>query len=150
MFYTIIASILVLTTAVYILKRMGIVRVCPICAGIAGTWMGLIIGRAAGWDVEPAALAILLGASVAGITYLVEKKKGQMSEWRKAALMLTGLAGGWGIVKESWIVAAILLALFTVLLALKGERAKDSGGPVLSSGSAGTQGDLVKKLEDCC
>ena len=58
---TAILSILVITGFVWLLNRITPYKVCPICAGVSGTWLFMLGARFLGYSVDPAILAMLLG-----------------------------------------------------------------------------------------
>src|SRR3990172_8674039 len=67
-------SILAISGVAWAAKRMLRVPVCPICLGVGGTWLWMLIGRSLGYAVDATMLAILLGGSVAGIAYQLERR----------------------------------------------------------------------------
>ncbi len=85
--YIALASILVIAAMAWLIRRFlsfgegsafgGKVNICPICAGVAGTWLWMFAGILT--DQLPIAsyqlpIAILMGGSVVGIAYQIEKK----------------------------------------------------------------------------
>ena len=66
-------SILGIAALVWTVNRLSKTLWCPICVGVAGTWLWMIVARYAGVSIDPTMLAILLGGSVAGTAYLLEK-----------------------------------------------------------------------------
>ena len=132
-----------LTVLVYLLNRANFFRVCSICAGIAGVWIGLVVLRLAGRSVDPVVLALLLGGSVVGAMYLIEKEAHELHLYQKTGLVLAGFAGAYGIVVESWVEAALGILAFALLYMLvrRGTGRHDA---------APANKDLIKKMEDCC
>ena len=78
----------ILTTTVSIFAIAGVAwaarkllraPVCPICLGVGGTWLWMLIARSLGYAVDTTMLAILLGGSVAGIAYLAQLAAGTVA-----------------------------------------------------------------------
>ena len=71
-----ILSILFLTLIVWIINKKLSVPICPICAGVALTWLSMILGMWFGFlrvsDYE-FITAILMGASIGGIVTELKK-----------------------------------------------------------------------------
>ena len=126
-----IASILCLTALGWLARKATSSRICPICAGVAGTWLWLLVAREFGVDVDASVLALLLGATVAGAAYQLEKRlpEGRSSLAWKTLFVPAGLAAAHGLVAPNWIVAgAGLVALFvltTLFLASSRASARD-------------------------
>ena len=75
-FITILA-ILAITIVIWIFNKISPYKVCPICAGVSGTWFFILIAIYLGWlSREPWIIiaAIAMGGSVVGIAYQGEKK----------------------------------------------------------------------------
>lgn len=141
-FLTVISLILVVTALSYVLYQKGIVRVCPICAGIASMWIVLIALRIAGWPVDPAVLALLLGGSAVGMSFSLEKRR-HMHPLVKATFIVVGLLFAHNIVIENWPLALIDAA---VLSAFSYFIMKDNSG----GDDSGKNDELVKNMDDCC
>ena len=69
-----IISIVVLAALAWAVKEMFSLKLCPICAGVSLTWLGLLLLRYTGNVVDTVALGILMGGSVVGMAYTVDKK----------------------------------------------------------------------------
>jgi len=120
--------------------------ICPVCFGVAGTWLWMLGARYAGFPVDAAMLAVLLGASVVGIAGQLE---GGLPQGRSALLWKTlalplGFVAAYGLVTERWIVVAITGLALVLLAALF----------LLPRRLAATDEAAVKKLEQqmkkCC
>ena len=71
-----IASILILTAVFAALRKFRVIKICPICAGVSGTWIWMISGIFL--DLLPIShfqlpTAILMGGSIVGLAYRLEK-----------------------------------------------------------------------------
>lgn len=72
-----IISILSLTSIVWVLNKILLIKICPICAGVSLTWLWMLLGMGYGLlSIEKYQLitAILMGGSVVGITNKIEEK----------------------------------------------------------------------------
>lgn len=143
-----IVSILIITFAVWLVARAVPFTACPICAGVFLTWLGLLGARGMGYEVDAVIPAILMGGSVVGIAYQLEKKLNAVSQdtrlFFKTLFMSAGFIAAYAILVQWWI--ALLLAA-TFLAAV-------SGWFVFSNRVVRLQkeaiGDIEKKMEECC
>ncbi len=70
----VILAIAILFPVLLIGKRITGIKFCVICAGVSLTWIGLLVLRFLDVTVDSVVLAMLMGESVVGIYYLLEKK----------------------------------------------------------------------------
>ncbi|MBI2639485.1 MAG: hypothetical protein HYW90_01165 [Candidatus Sungbacteria bacterium] len=146
-------SIFALTGLVLLSNKILPFTVCPICAGVSGTWFWILFGLYAGLlEAESWRMIALLamGGSVAGIAYQLEKRLPQGSSlllW-KTLFIPIGFIAVYALIL-SWLFAFAVSIVFLLLLAvwffkkpywLAGS-GKESGKAV---------GELEKKMEDCC
>lgn len=139
-----IASILILTVLVRLANSILQSSVCPVCAGSLLTWVGLIGAHLAGYTVNLAIPAVLMGGSVVGIAYQLEKKF-----WRpadapllfKTLFMPGGFLAAYAVLAEEWI-GALVITAFLVIVAYA--FIPKQSLPV------GTTMNVKKKIEDCC
>ena len=140
------ASIAVLTAFAFAIRRLARVPLCPICAGVAGTWAWLLLASWYGVSMDPVLPALLMGGSVVGITYQLERRirPGHSPLLMKAVLMPLGFLAAYALLARVWplglaaavgIVAASAFFLFP---------------PRAAPGGHGTRERLVKELDDCC
>jgi len=138
-------SILIVSALVWLANRILSLAVCPVCAGVFLTWVGLTVAHFLGYQMDLEIPALLMGGSVVGIAYQLEKKSRNLSAdamflW-KTVFILVGFIAAYGILEELW---AVFLIAITLLLLLS----------QLLVGSAGTRreaaSDLEKKMEGCC
>jgi hypothetical protein len=141
-----IASILVLAGLAWTASRLLRMPLCPICTGVAGTWLWMLVARHYGIAVDAAMLSILLGGSVVGIAYQLEKRlAGARSPlaW-KTLFIPAGFAAAYGLALASWAVLAAALFLLVLLSAyFLWPRA------TASTSSAAVQ-ELESKMKNCC
>ncbi|MDP2664447.1 MAG: hypothetical protein Q8O97_00530 [bacterium] len=74
MLTTVIVSIAVITGAVWLVGKVLPFKVCPICAGVSGTWLWMLVALFLGYEIDLVIAAMLLGGSVVGIAYQLEKR----------------------------------------------------------------------------
>lgn len=78
-------------------------KICPICTLTAGTWITLLIYRELGHAVDPVILAILMGGSVVGIAYTLNRS----SAWFKLAFVPVGFVAVYAIVSQYWLMSLV-------------------------------------------
>src|SRR3989344_9393585 len=104
-----IISILTITLLVWLVSKFLPFAVCPICAGSLLTWAGLLGLYFTGYPIDPVLPAVLMGGSVVGIMYQVDKKLSDRSAGArllfKVFFMPTGIIAAYSILKEWWIVS---------------------------------------------
>lgn len=74
-----LASIYLITLAAWILKKFTKWNICPICVGVCATWIWLLVAKFTnmqpfGYEIPDIIPAVLMGGSVVGIAYQIEKK----------------------------------------------------------------------------
>ena len=72
-----IISILFLTLAAWAFRQMTSFKICPFCAGVLGTWIWMLTAYYLGYRIDIAIPAMLMGGSVIGISYALEKYRKQ-------------------------------------------------------------------------
>lgn len=69
-----ILSIIILFIILLVLKRLLSIKFCVICTSVSLTWMLLLVLYWLGKFPYPVLIAVLMGQSVVGVYYLLEKK----------------------------------------------------------------------------
>lgn len=143
---TTIVSILAIAGVAWAASRLLRIPLCPICTGVAGTWLWMLIARQFGIAVDAAMLSTLLGGSVVGIAYQLEKRlAGARSPllW-KMLFIPAGFAAAYALAEAHWALLAMTLAVLVLLAAYF----------LLPRGSARTSSATVQELEskmkNCC
>lgn len=141
-----IASMLVLGLLAWLAARASRLPVCPVCVGVAGTWLWMIVARLAGYAVDTTLLGILMGASVVGFAQAVETRlpPGRSPLAWKALALPVGIVAAAGIAGEHWSLAGAAggaLALLTAIV-LRRRDAKTSESAVVSQ--------LEERMKKCC
>ncbi len=113
-------SIFVITGIVWFFGKFSSIKICPICAGVAGTWFWLLTGMIFGQlpiTNYQLPVAILMGGSIAGIAYQTEKhflrRMEQALLW-KAIFIPLGFATVFMIVNFFWLQALIGILILKV------------------------------------
>ncbi len=143
-----ILSITAIAGAAWGVNRAFGARICPVCAGVAGTWVWLLIARQLGYPIDPLILALLIGGSVVGIAYSTEK---YLLPCRSALLwkMLfvpMGFVAGYGVLAERWVMAsAAFLGLVIALLVFLRFPQKTA-----SASESARIAKLKREMDKCC
>ncbi len=138
-FFGIIAVFFVLLAAKELFARKT--RLCLMCASVSLTWIALLVLYKKGVFDDVVVLSMLMGQSIVGIFYLLERKTSERFHIFKVPFLLTLTLAFYSAVvfPQDFIKVAALLAVFwAVLVALFFFR---------SNGKAGV---IVKKLIECC
>jgi len=139
-------SIFAIAGLAWAAKKLLRVPVCPICLGVGGTWLWMLIGRSLGYAVDATMLSILLGGSVAGIAYLVEKRLplGRSPMLWKTLFIPAGFVAAYGLAASQWILFAVMGVALVLLTAFFLVPPATSGEP------SETVEELKKKMQQCC
>jgi len=144
-FITII-SILLITLAVWIINKILPFRVCPICAGVSLTWLWLIAACFFGYHIDLLIPAILMGGSVVGIAYQIEKRLALPNTqllW-KTLFVSVGFIAVYGVLTRSWSIslASFIFLLLTTYIFLSSFVAQSGQNEMIEK--------LEEKMKDCC
>lgn len=149
--FIIVISILAITGAVAVWNRLGFIWICPICAGVSGTWLWTLIGVLAGQlpiTNYQLPIGILMGGSTVGIAYQLEKRlpPNRSALFWKTFFIPAGFFTAYSTLNQFWI--STILGLATILAIygwffLLGNKSRDSGSGLRIEA-------LEKKMEDCC
>ncbi|MEK7661979.1 MAG: hypothetical protein AAB355_00545 [Patescibacteria group bacterium] len=139
-------SILTITAAVWLLNRALPFQICPICAGVAGTWIWLVAAHLLGYQINLVVPALLLGGSIVGIAYQSEKKlppKISPLLW-KIVFIPAGFIAAYGLLEEQWIMFLVSLGFLLVVgsvffFGYGGQNPREEGVK-----------ELEKKMKNCC
>ena len=119
-------------------------KTCPICVLVSSTWLILLALRFAGYDVSESLIALLMGGSVVGLSYMLVKHlpHGRVKLWKLLAIPV-GFAAAWALLHFSWgYFSLAVLAYFLLWTAMRtgGTEKTKKESPI----------DITKELEDCC
>ena len=140
-----IISVIVVAGVVWLANKILPFTICPICAGVFLTWVWLIGAHIAGYQIDLIIPALLMGGSVVGVVYQLEKKfrdlpVGRVLLW-KILFIPTGFVVAYGILERLpavFLLAVIFLFLASLLLIRK-----------TNTHNKAIDG-LEKKMEECC
>ncbi len=113
-------SILAITGLAWLAGKVLPFSICPICVGIAGTWLWMLTGQLAGFAVDATMLAILMGGSVVGIGYQLEKHlpPGRAQLLWKTLFLTTGFTAVYGVATAHWDLMASAIVALVLLTAV--------------------------------
>lgn len=141
-----LVSIWLLAGLAWLARRTLRLSVCPICVGVAGTWLWMLVGRQFGIGVDTSMLPLLLAGSVVGIAYQLDRylPAGRSVALFKSVAIPLGLAAAYALEQSLWgLLAAMVAALLVVAAAL-----------FRSAGQAAPASDAVealkKQMKQCC
>ncbi len=142
-----LASILGITGAMWLLRSRLRVPLCPICLGVGGTWLWMLVARYLGFAVDTVLLAVLLGGSAAAIAEQVEKRLPPQRSallW-KALFLPPAFAGAYAAATTHWLwlgAAVIGLSALTILFLRRPLGAEVQGNETVD--------ELTRKMKNCC
>lgn len=139
-------SILAITGSALLAGKLLRFPVCPICVGVAGTWLWMLAARLAGFAFDASMLAILLGGSVVGIAYHLEKhlpRRRSPLLW-KTLFLPTGFVAAYGLALPHWGALAITTVVLLLLTAVFFMARRDS-----EDNSAAVE-KLEREMKKCC
>jgi len=92
-------------------------KFCAVCVAISSTWLGLLGLRLAGFNINPMLIGVLMGESVVGIYYLLEKKvppAWQLFRWPYIVTMTVGVYFVVGIREGAMLAVALLIIMWLI------------------------------------
>lgn len=135
-------SILAISTLIWLANKVLPRTVCPVCAGTFLTWAGLLVAHFLGYEINLAVPALLMGGTVVGVMYQLEKKFSSLSSGRlllwKILFVPAGFVAAYGVLEQLWVaffsaIGFLLLLSFTLLSSRRESASR-----------------LEKNIEDCC
>ena len=142
-----LVSLLVLSVTASFAARLLRLSVCPVCAGVAGTWLWMLAARETGiLTADPVILATLLGASTVGVAQSINSRlpQGRSPQLCKALMLVGGFTFAYALALGHWALAAAAAAQFAVTAALALRRqsapARDEQAIAL----------LEERMKKCC
>ena len=123
----------------WFLNRVLPFRICPICAGVAGTWLWMLAGLLFGFISTSnfqLPISILMGGSVVGIAYQIGKNK--------MLFIPVGFIAAYGILSQEWIlfVLAFVVMIFIALFSIFPRKKENNVKKIVE--------ELEKKMKKCC
>ncbi len=141
-----LVSIWLLAALAWLARRTLRVSVCPVCAGVAGTWLWMLAARQFDIGVDTSLLPLLLAGSVVGIAYQLERfvPAGRSAALFKSIAIPIGLAAAYALEQSQW---GLLLAML-VALAVVGAAFFRAAGEASPASEAVEE--LKKQMKQCC
>lgn len=144
-----LTTILILTIAgiIWLVNRILPFEICPICAGVFGTWFGLLVAQVIGYNIDMIIPAILMGGSVVGMAYQIEKRLpfNRSSLFWKIIFIPAGFIVVYSLLIKQWVTAfilIILLILFVIFFFSAGKKNKSEINEKVE--------ELKDKMKSCC
>jgi hypothetical protein len=123
------------------------IKICPICVVVSGTWILLLILRYFGQPIDLTLIALLMGGSVVGIAYTLEKKlpAGRSGMAWKFISIVGGFILVYGVLSAWWVLMSVgaIGAVVAGVVFLRAGKAS----PVADSKPAK---ELEDKMKQCC
>lgn len=150
-----ITSILAITVFVWLLGRISLIRICPICAGVSGTWLWMLAAKFLGYEIDATILAILMGGSVVGIAYQVEKRLSRRYSsllW-KSLFIPAGFIAVYSVISAWWVMSIpIVIGLIAMALVCTGKLGFGPSGDDMAARLEQSRRikELEEKMKNCC
>ena len=105
---TTVVSIAALTALAWAARKLLRAPLCPICTGVAGTWLWMVVARQIGVELDGTMLSVLLGGSAVGLSYQLETHlpPGRSVLLWKSLFFPAALVTAYGIASPDWLVLA--------------------------------------------
>lgn len=141
-----LASIVVIAALAWAARRWLGAPLCPVCVGVGGTWLWLLVARELGFGADTTVLALLLGGSVAGLAGQLEKRlpAGRSPLAWKALFIPPGFVVAHALASQRWLLAAAMA------LALAAVSAWFLFPRVAAARDSEQVEALTRKMENCC
>ena len=133
-------------------------KICPICVLVSATWIILLVLRYVGYNVNESLIAMLMGGSAVGISYvLANTLSARDAKWSKLVSIPIAFLAAWQLLQYhfGWFALATILYWLTFLV-FKGQTFKGSQGLALGSGSKSPESkalgtnQIESELDKCC
>lgn len=144
-----IISIFSIAFAAWLAGKILPFRICPVCAGVAGTWLWLLAGiylnllKTENWQLI---IAVLMGGSVVGVAYQTAKRllSSKSEVLFKALFIPSGFVAVYGLLMYWWLLfyAAIVFSAILALLFLRKRGNEKAANKRVE--------EIKKRMEDCC
>ena len=123
-------------------------KICPVCAGVFGTWLWMLVAHLFGVPVNVTVAALLLGGSVVGITTKLESRFPENRAkvvWKLLPILL-GMVAAYGLMTSQSVLLVFGLIADVALTWIFLPR--PSGGRTAISEAR--RQDLEQKMKHCC
>ncbi|MBI2406223.1 MAG: hypothetical protein HYZ07_01405 [Candidatus Harrisonbacteria bacterium] len=127
------------------IRKLFKLPICPICAGVAGTWGWMLVAHYAGYAIDMTVVTLLAGGTPVGIAYTLEKRlpTGRSAMLWKLFIIPTGFAAIYGVLTANvlWLAGGVA-AWLTVAAVFFRRTSNVSGNTEVNR--------FEKGLKDCC
>jgi len=143
-----IISILIITSIVWLIKSKLKFKICPICVGVALTWLWMFIGMLSGKlsiITYQLPTALLMGGTVVGSMFKLEQfiKPKFLLFW-KMVYVIFGFLAMYNLLIGNWVVfviGIIIIVVITFVFKIYGKEKKQNSEK---------SKQLEKMMENCC
>ena len=97
--------------ALLIAKRWVKKEFCVMCVSISSTWLLFLVPHLLGYRSDPMLLGILMGESIVGMFYLMEKKTKERWHIFRLPFLLTLTLVAYALIAKSWTPGASILVI---------------------------------------
>lgn len=139
--------IVAITALVWLAQKAIPLGICPICAGVSGTWIWFFVARLAGFAADPNVMALLMGGTVVGVAYTLEKRMPASRStllWKTIFIPL-GFGAMFALLNYAWVMFAALFATLVIFAGLFLRYNK-----LLRGEHDHAISDLEEKMKNCC
>ncbi len=146
--------VLIITIIAWLINKMLPFGICPICAGVSGTWLLLLVGVLLNYvsmESYGSVITLFMGGTIVGIAYQGEKRfkwaQGNIAKFRVPVMLVGFLLAYCALSSISWItfgVEVAVLGLVTYLYFVM---------PAIATRRVGDQTktrEIEERLKDCC
>ena len=139
-------SILAITGLTWLSNRILSFKICPICAGVAGTWVGLLAAKFLGYEVDMIIPAMLMGGSIVGMAYQIEKRlpDNRSSLLWKTLFIPVGFVAVYSIISSWWLAFIVATAILVIWVLWFSEK------PHHMTQTSKAVAELKEKMKNCC
>lgn len=140
-------SILTITGLVWLFNLVLPFKICPICTGVSGTWLWMLAAKFLGYEIDLIIPAMLMGGSVVGIAYQIEKRLPLNRSpllW-KTLFIPAGFVAIYSIISSWW---TVFIVIATILFIMALRFIEEPRSRAIKSDKAVEE--LRKKMKNCC
>lgn len=116
-----IISMTMLFIVILIVQSITRLKFCAVCVVVSTTWLVLLVFQLFGYDIDARLIAVLMGESVVGLYFLLEKRAPESWHMFRWPYIMTGTALVYVIVgmrQEIWRALGVLIILWIVFGAI--------------------------------
>jgi len=121
-------------------------KVCPICILVSATWLTLLILKGFDYQVNELLLAMLMGGSVVGVSYVLSRKIKRSEIWWKLLSIPVGFVLMFALLEFNWVGVAIWLAVYFLFWLFFHQ----GYGKQSAKSDSSSEIDIKDKLKKCC